>query len=383
MTVVKGLVSGGVTVCATIHSPTAYAFGLFGSLMMLTRGRVVYFGAVGQAAIDYATATWPAEGKAAGPITNAAEWLVDCITSADRAGRAAAFADAYAASPLAASNAKALDALLADAEAVPLPEHLAAELAVQHETVTPWWWGLKTLVKYRTPRNYRDPEFLGPRIGDKLFMTVLIWTLYWGVGADFSPKNYVNISAVLFMWIVLPAYGAASYVPAIVLERTLYTRERSDGLYYPITYLLAKMVDELLVATVASVGFAAAAFYAIDFQGSFGLFWIIYLLVLYIGVVLAYWIAAISPNMDVANALLPVYVTTQLFFGGFILDFRTSAALAALWLRPRFFSPAHAPTLPFLRAQCPHTGNGFHVRARACCVRAHVRAQRGCAGGCR
>lgn len=37
--------------------------------------------------------------------------------------------------------------------------------------------------------------------------------------------------------------------------------------------------------------------------------------------------AAISPNMDVANALLPVYVTTQLFFGGFILDFRVRRAL--------------------------------------------------------
>jgi ABC-type multidrug transport system permease subunit len=125
------------------------------------------------------------------------------------------------------------------------------------------------------------------------------------------------------MFIVLPAYGAASYVPAIVLERTLYTRERSDGLYLPITYLLAKMVDELLCATIASVGLAAATFFAIGFQGSFGLFWLIYVLVLYIGVVLAYWIAAISPNMDVANALLPVYVTIQLFFGGFILDFRT------------------------------------------------------------
>lgn len=87
---------------------------------------------------------------------------------------------------------------------------------------------------------------------------------------------------------MLPAYGAASYVPSIVLERSLYVRERSDGLYYPITYLLAKMVDELLVATVASVGFAAASFYAIGFQGSFALFWIVYLLVLYIGVVLAY-----------------------------------------------------------------------------------------------
>ncbi len=31
-------------------------------------------------------------------------------------------------------------------------------------------------------------------------------------------------AAVLFMWTTLPAFGAASYVPAIVLERPLFTR---------------------------------------------------------------------------------------------------------------------------------------------------------------
>ena len=203
MTVVKKLVTGGVTIVATIHSPTAYAFSLFDALMMLTRGRVVYFGPQGQEVVDYALATWPQEGKG-GHLANPAEWLVDSITSADRAGRAAAFADMYAASPLAQANMAKLEQLMADG-GEPLPAHLVEELAVQHETVTPWWWGLKTLVKYRTPRNYRDPEFLGPRIGDKFFMTTLQWTLYWGVGSDFSSKNYVNIAAVLFMWYVGPS----------------------------------------------------------------------------------------------------------------------------------------------------------------------------------
>ena len=194
----------------------------------------------------------------------------------------------------------------------------------------------------------------------------------------------------------MPAYGAAGYVPALVLERTLYVRERSDGLYLAITYLLAKMarhasapspptllpgrtpprlarlcaarpppplnpnvtatthmnadpalpgvwhagrqlhpkpltlspshspytqVDELLIAGIMSVGVAAAAFYAISFQGSFFLFWVVYFITLMIGVVLAYFISAASPNMDVANAVLPTYVTALLFFGGFILDF--------------------------------------------------------------
>lgn len=35
--------------------------------------------------------------------------------------------------------------------------------------------------------------------------------------------------------------------------------------------------------------------------------------------VLAYTVASLSPNMDVANAALPAYVVTLLFFAGFLL----------------------------------------------------------------
>jgi ABC-type multidrug transport system ATPase subunit len=44
MTVVKALVKSGITICATIHSPTPYCFNLFDTLMILLRGHVVYFG---------------------------------------------------------------------------------------------------------------------------------------------------------------------------------------------------------------------------------------------------------------------------------------------------------------------------------------------------
>ena len=53
---------------------------------------------------------------------------------------------------------------------------------------------------------------------------LLIFTLFWKVGKDLSSGNLINISAVLFMWTTLPAFGAASYVPAIVLERPLFVR---------------------------------------------------------------------------------------------------------------------------------------------------------------
>lgn len=32
------------------------------------------------------------------------------------------------------------------------------------------------------------------------------------------------MAAVLFMWVTLPIFGAAAYIPAIVLERPLFVR---------------------------------------------------------------------------------------------------------------------------------------------------------------
>lgn len=44
------------------------------------------------------------------------------------------------------------------------------------------------------------------------------------VGANQAPSNVNNITAVLFLWTILPGYAAASYMPTIVLERPLYVR---------------------------------------------------------------------------------------------------------------------------------------------------------------
>lgn len=45
---VKSLAGQGITVCATIHSPTPYTFGLFDRLLLLLSGQMVYFGPNGE-----------------------------------------------------------------------------------------------------------------------------------------------------------------------------------------------------------------------------------------------------------------------------------------------------------------------------------------------
>ena len=64
MSVVKSLTNHGITVCATIHSPTPYCFNLFDRVLLLLRGQVAFFGPNG------------APGPAAAPCTRL--WL-ECL----------------------------------------------------------------------------------------------------------------------------------------------------------------------------------------------------------------------------------------------------------------------------------------------------------------
>ncbi len=57
MEVVKGLITDGITIAATIHSPTPRTFDLFDRVLILQRGRIVYFGENGQSAKQYFSAS--------------------------------------------------------------------------------------------------------------------------------------------------------------------------------------------------------------------------------------------------------------------------------------------------------------------------------------
>lgn len=76
----------------------------------------------------------------------------------------------------------------------------------------------------------------------------------------------------------------AQYAFLCMVERALFTRERNDGLYRVVTYLCAKMLEELLLAAGASALFAVVVWFMVGLQGSFAIFWLTYYLVLSIGI---------------------------------------------------------------------------------------------------
>merc|ERR1719265_480675 len=169
--------------------------------------------------------------------------------------------------------------------------------------------------------HYKDGEFLGPRIGDKIFMSVLTLSLYWGIGGDKDPQSIQSINGLLYFFAALCGYGAAAFVPSLTLERGLFYRERADGCFMAVTYYLAKFIEEAVLCILTSLLFSVITFWGIRLQGSFLIFVVTYYMTTMLGIVLAYAVAAVAPNMEAANALLPTYVTICMYFGGFFLLF--------------------------------------------------------------
>ena len=72
--------------------------------------------------------------------------------------------------------------------------------------------------------------------------------------------------------------------PALTARHCWPPRERNDGLYRVITYLCAKLLDELVLNMLGSILFSIIVFYGVRLQGAWVVFWLVYLLTLSVGI---------------------------------------------------------------------------------------------------
>jgi len=332
-TCLSDLAREGRTVVCTIHSPTAKAFSLFDELLMLNAGRAIYGGPT-EGALAYLESVVGLVCPSDDQFFSLPEWLVDITADApptevrmahSKSGTALDispppseppridFASIYAGSQIFKQRLALAEQIKSEAEAIHFKNQSTGKPGPA--------WQLLTLLRYRMLTHYKSPAFLGPRIGDKVMFGVLILSLYWDIGKKEDPQSIASTAALLYFIAALCGYGAAAFVPSLTLDRPLFYRELADGFYSPLIYYLSKFIEEATLATLTSVLFSVIIFFGCSLYGSFGVFVVAYFLTTMTGICLAYAVAALVPSMDAANALLPTYVTTCMYFGGLFLLF--------------------------------------------------------------
>mmetsp|Transcript_9075 Transcript_9075/g.13614 ORF Transcript_9075/g.13614 Transcript_9075/m.13614 type:complete len:649 (+) Transcript_9075:58-2004(+) len=331
----KTLAQEGHTVIATIHSPTVFAFNQFDELTLLKAGEMIYHGEVGDqgsSIVKY----FKTMGYAPDPTESVVEWVVELISGRrlerqqmlkrlnnvseeikdeKKADTSTDFAAHYTQS-VAKKVAEQVEKTVAELKEG--PDTFNANDRVVSNSM---FHQMYQIFRYRTAAHYKNGEYIGPRLGDKILFSLLILSLYWGFGDSTDIQDMQSVASMLYFVVAILGYGAASFVPALTLDRPLFYRERSDGLYTTTTYFLAKFLEEAFIAIFTSLVFSITIFFALDLQGNFGIFLIVYYLTAMTGIVLAYFIAAAVASLDAANALLPTYVTINMFFGGLIIVF--------------------------------------------------------------
>ncbi len=342
----RDLADGGVNVIATIHSPSAAAFQLFDNLVMMKSGSVTYagplFGANGAEAYFYDM------GFYCEPTLNFADFLVS-INATDEEDFVAKFRTSLNAKHnLDLVNTSVLKAVsFRKTSSVKTSkgggggrgggggevrkmqpsttqsndeDEDSIEGVPDHKPINSLD-AAKTLLKYRAWCNYRDKNFMGARVVGHVIFSVVMATMYWKQGEEsaHSTNAAQNVTNLLFMNNVLPAFASAAYMPSILMERGLFYRELDDGCYTVWSYGLYKTIEEVLVALPVAMVSQLIVHYGCGLQGNFFYDWMVYFAVGQCGAALAYVVASASKNIDVANAALPVYNVLQILFSGLLM----------------------------------------------------------------
>jgi len=328
MRLVKSFARNGITVCATIHSPSPKTFELFDQLVLLVQGKMVYFGQN----LDPATQYFYDQRLSSEPFDPStdfpADWLVMLATSANREGedRIAQMSAAYEASlgKLNTKNLKdAVQAVTSEGGGF-VQQATTLDYRAEAGTATPVWWALRIFLFYRSLKNFKDPLFLSARIVDKAIVASIIVSLFHSQARyareDDDLRAGQQAAACLFMWTAAPMFSAAAYLPTFMLERALFRRERSDGIFNIFTYYAAKWVEECIIAVPVSIVLCGIVYAAVGFSGNFWFFWITWLVTLLTSIGISFCFAMLAPTIDFANGSVPSYGGTLLYFMGFLIS---------------------------------------------------------------
>eukprot|EP00890_Picochlorum_soloecismus_P003061 jgi/Picsp_1/3756/NSC_06591-R1_abc family transporter: multidrug len=316
---VKSLAQRGITVCATIHSPTPFAFSQFDRLLVLLQGKVVYFGKNSQDTVsNYLKKASESFNHLVDDHYNSTpEWITDVVMTAERTGHLNHMSKFYQQSLAYEHAMSELDVQLK--ETVNLSKDFTNELAVKKATTTPTWYGLWILIKFRLVKNYQTGTFYASHVAPWMIQTLIMFSTFWFVADNLTEQTVTNVSGILFFWSVTPAFGAAAYVPSIMLARPLYFRERNDGLYRSITFLLYLITEEAIIAVPVTMAINTIMWFGLKLSGSWVLWWTSFLVTYIAGITVSYAICSVSPSIDVANAAVPIFGVICLFFSGYLI----------------------------------------------------------------
>ncbi|KAJ1844670.1 hypothetical protein LPJ70_002849, partial [Coemansia sp. RSA 2708] len=245
----------GIATLMTIHQPNARIFNTFDKVILLSQGRIVYFGPTATA-IEY----FASIGFQCPMHENPADYFVDLMTLDYRSEEALAkskdqvqaLADKFAELTDAQEKSSIGKGLGAQGE-----EISADEFDVPRNN---WFYEYSTLARRDWVNILRNVPFLSGQIVQSIFMALLIGFMFFYLKHD--AKSVQNRLGVLFIIVVNSSFPIVMPMLSLFFtERDIMIRERSSATFRVTSFYVSKATTYLPIAYICNLFFFVGVYF--------------------------------------------------------------------------------------------------------------------------
>lgn len=237
--------SKGLCIAATIHQPSSAMWQHFDKLCLMTSGNVVYFGKA-VAAVDY----FAAQGYPCPSFSNPADFFLSLInTDFPFHGDVLALKEASRASqaPRVIDEIRALQSQMKNNTAT----------STHHQNPNSMWWHFIVLTHRNFLTTFRNPGVILVRLVIYSMLAIMIGGMFYRNGKKSTDKSIQAALSALFFIFAFMVFMSIAVLPFYMLDRATYFRERFNGDYKWLPFVLAQFLSTspgiFLIAFVSSV----------------------------------------------------------------------------------------------------------------------------------
>ncbi|OWZ52904.1 ABC transporter [Cryptococcus neoformans c45] len=290
-------------VIASIHQPSTKTFNVFDQIFLLAKGRLCYGGPRSELSTYFASIglEMPAQ-------TNPAEWILEIVDTDFAKDQVEGLQRLER-----ITNAWASDQKLSDV--IPAKGLAHSTRSRRTSFMLPFHLFHRNFIK-----SYRDLIAYWIRVGMYTCLAILMGTSWLRLGYSQDDIN-ARITAIFFSGAFL-SFMAVAYIPAYIEDQETFFKERANGLYGPLSFLVANFLIGIPYLFIIVISFSVISYWMVGLWPTATGFWTFVgflFLDLLAAESLVVFVASLVPNFIVALALVAFANGLWMVTNGFLI----------------------------------------------------------------
>ncbi|XP_062214779.1 ABC transporter G family member 37-like isoform X2 [Phragmites australis] len=319
MRTVRNTVNTGRTVVCTIHQPSIDIFEAFDELFLMKRGgEEIYVGPVGQNSSKLIEYFEVIEGiSKIKDGYNPATWMLEVTSSAQEEMLGIDFSEIYRQSELYQRNKELIEEL-----STPPPGSTDLHFPTQYSTSI-FTQCLACLWKQKLS-YWRNPSYTAVRLLFTIVIALMFGTMFWDLGRKTNTRqDLFNAMGSMYAAVLyIGVQNSGTVQPVVVVERTVFYRERAAGMYSAFPYAFGQVAIEFPYILVQTVIYGVLVYSMIGFEWTVAKFlWYLFFMYFTLLYFTFYGMMAVglTPNESVAAIISSAFYNIWNLFSGYLI----------------------------------------------------------------